>query len=173
MKAFIAHSMNAVRRVDLASLRKHSLPFDLRRGTRLLGAAKLVERYVAAKRPLPEMALVGEPTSFGVLIAHKGHTRFDIEVRGIGGHSSQPDAGCSAIEWMAHIVIAVKELFQDERNRPRHRDLFPYYPFPTVNFGMIQGGQAINMIPESCTLSIGYRTLPGDDPLACSIESKR
>ncbi len=35
---------------------------------------------------------------------------------------------------------------------------------PTVNFGIIAGGKAINQIPDLCTLSLDIRYIPEDKP---------
>ncbi|WP_164705745.1 peptidase dimerization domain-containing protein, partial [Pseudomonas viridiflava] len=37
-------------------------------------------------------------------------------------------------------------------------------PYSTVHIGRIDGGKALNIVPNLCTLEFEYRNLPGDDP---------
>ncbi|MGE3182907.1 MAG: peptidase dimerization domain-containing protein, partial [Phycisphaerae bacterium] len=34
-------------------------------------------------------------------------------------------------------------------------------PFPALNLGLIQGGAAVNIVADRCTLDVGIRLLPG------------
>ena len=34
---------------------------------------------------------------------------------------------------------------------------------PTLNIGMIRGGYAVNIVPDSCSIEVDRRTLPGED----------
>ena len=52
----------------------------------------------------PNGVIVAEPTMLDIVVAHKGVTRFLIEVAGKACHSSQPDLGDNAIYRMARIV---------------------------------------------------------------------
>ena len=42
------------------------------------------------------------------------------------------------------------------------------YPFPytSVHVGTIQGGTALNIVPEHCEMQLEFRTVAGDDPRA-------
>jgi acetylornithine deacetylase len=131
------------------------------------GAGRLVRRLPELVRvPLPSLAVIGEPTSWRLFVAHKGHVRCTIHVRGHGGHSSRPDTGVNAISVMADVVLALRATTERwrERVRPRDVELFPEYPFAALNPGLIHGGTAINMIAEQCDLDIGFRCGPDDDP---------
>ncbi|MFX5530481.1 peptidase dimerization domain-containing protein, partial [Acinetobacter baumannii] len=35
---------------------------------------------------------------------------------------------------------------------------------PSINLGRIEGGRAINMVPDHCTMVVDVRYLPGQDP---------
>jgi acetylornithine deacetylase len=39
-------------------------------------------------------------------------------------------------------------------------------PWVAFNVGTINGGEAVNLIPDTCEIVLGYRPLPGDDPKA-------
>src|SRR5262249_11693192 len=118
--------------------------------------------------PVPRLAWIGEPTSWQVAHAHKSIVLFEVAVRGRGGHSGDPAAGVNAIAVMAKAIDAVGQIQHERRLTPRaeFKAIFPDAPYDVFNFGTIQGGIALNMIAEECTLRISYRSMPDADPLA-------
>src|SRR5690606_1317693 len=103
---------------------------------------------------------IGEPTDFRMLRMHPGHVAVEVEVLGRAAHSSRPDLGINAIEDVAEIVRAVRELAADlERERAPLPELDR--PWVAVNVANVHGGSAINIVPDRCVLQIGYRPLPG------------
>ena len=102
-------------------------------------------------------ALVAEPTGLRAVIASKGVLRWRIGVRGQAAHSGKPHLGVNAINHMARIVLALEEDHQRLSARP-HPLLGP----ATVNVGVIQGGVQVNFVPDSCTIEIDRRLLPGE-----------
>lgn len=171
MKGFLAQCMEAARRLDAAHLRRPViLLFTSDEEIGCLGAGRLVEALpdLLEEVPLPRLAWIGEPTGWAVFHAHKGIVAFDVVVEGSGGHSSRPEAGVNAIAVAARAAGLIGAL-QEElrgRRRPDVASLFPEAPYTTLNFGTIRGGTASNMIAERCTLSLSYRPLPDEDPLA-------
>ena len=93
------------------------------------------------------------------VIMHKGHMSEGIRITGHSGHSSDPDKGLNAIEIM-HLVIGelkkVQQLFKDKY----HNEHFEV-PYPTLNFGAINGGDSANRICGCCDLHIDMRPIPG------------
>jgi acetylornithine deacetylase len=81
-------------------------------------------------------------------------------VTGRAAHSSRPDLGVSAIEAAAEVVGIVKALAADLVHERAHEDLLER-PWVAVNVGRIEGGAAINIVPDRCVVQIGYRPLPG------------
>src|SRR5208282_4164268 len=47
-------------------------------------------KQILGETPVPGLAWIGEPTSWGVSHAHKSIVSFGVTVRGIGGHSGAP-----------------------------------------------------------------------------------
>jgi acetylornithine deacetylase len=178
MKGFLAQVLDAVRRLDGASLASPLLVVvtgDEEIGCR--GAARLVPDLAGllGGRPLPRLAWIGEPTSWRVFHAHKGIVEFGVRVRGRGGHSSLPEAGVNAIAAAARALLAVGELQAELRGEApgASAKLFPEAPYTTLNFGTIRGGSASNMIAEECCFRVSYRPLPDSDPLAVHREVAR
>ncbi|HMO50497.1 MAG TPA: M20 family metallopeptidase [Kiritimatiellia bacterium] len=120
-----------------------------------LGALELVDAGVGA-----DETLVLEPTDLHVVHAHKGAFWFEVEVRGIAAHGSNPDKGKSAIIAMADVVAEIQR--QTESLAMVH----PLLGRPTVNIGTIRGGTSINIVPECCTIQVDRRTLPEESSAA-------
>jgi acetylornithine deacetylase/succinyl-diaminopimelate desuccinylase-like protein len=60
---------------------------------------------------------------------------------------------------MARIVLALE---QYHRNLARRSH--PMVGVATCNVGIIAGGSASNVVPDSCTMTLDRRMIPGDDP---------
>ncbi len=164
MKGFDAIAINTFRRANDWSLTKPLvliLTFDEELGT--LGAQHFVANW-DAPNGLPSQAVIGEPTSLRVVRMHKGHLKMRITLHGRGGHSAYPHLGTSAIEPAAKVVAALTTLREELADqRTATSPFFPDVPFATLNVGLIEGGTAINVIPEACVIQLGVRPLPGSD----------
>lgn len=175
MKGFLAHCMDAARRLDPASLeRPLVLLFSSDEEVGARGAGRLVPELpgLLGEVPIPEVAWVGEPTSGRAFPVHKGVVAFEIRVEGRGGHSSVPEAGVNAVAVAARALQVVAGL-QVERARDASSQwaaVFPEAPYTTLNVGPIRGGSATNMIPEGCEVAVSYRPVPDEDPLALYAE---
>ena len=99
--------------------------------------------------------VVGEPTNLSIMIGHKGVVRMDLTVWGKAAHASRPDLGNNAISLMAEAVRAIDEFHATLQNRNS-----PLYSTPSVCATTINGGQALNVVPESCTVSLDRRIVP-------------
>ena len=72
--------------------------------------------------------------------------------------------GVNAIEPAAKIITALSALRTSlAQETCRTSEYFPDVPFVALNVAQVSGGQAINIVPESCTIDIGVRALPGTD----------
>jgi len=170
MKGFIAQCLDAARTLDAAKLKRPLVfVFTASEEVGCLGAHVVAPalRQILGETPVPRLAWIGEPTSYGVCHAHKSIVSFSVTVRGIGGHSGAPAKGVNAIAVMAHVIDTIGRL-QEERSRianPEFAAIFPDAPSDVLNFGTVKGGLASNIIAEECKLRISYRTLPDADPL--------
>jgi acetylornithine deacetylase len=171
MKGFLAQCLSALPRLAAARLeRPVVLLFTADEEIGCLGAQRLAPELgrLLGATPLPKLAWIGEPTSGRVFHAHKGVVAFTVLVTGRGGHSSVPELGANAIAGVAEVAARLGRLQAERRAKPsaRFAELFPEAPYTTFNLGTVQGGSAANMIAESCTLSVSYRPLPDEEPLA-------
>lgn len=164
MKSFIVQALlaaEAVRHQRLKVPLHLAFTYDEEVGCK--GAGQLIAALRERKRPLPAMAVVGEPTNFQVFTRHKGYAACKVVVTGIEGHSGQPGKGANAVQQGALVVAKLREI---ELERMGHRSLESVFevPYTTLNVGMIAGGTALNIIPNRCEVNFEYRTMPGEDP---------
>ncbi len=111
----------------------------------------------------PDAAIVAEPTSLDVVVAHKGCVRWECRVRGRAVHSSRPELGDNAIYKMAR-VLRVFERYQREVAPTLGEH--PRCGRPSLSVGTIAGGLSVNTVPDECVIKIDRRLLPGEEPAA-------
>lgn len=162
MKGFLALACElalALRRQRLTAPLALLFTYDEEVGS--LGAARIAGG-LAELPPLPRSVLIGEPTRLQAVRMHKGHARIAIELRGQPAHSGHPQHGVSAVEPAGQVIVALGELRRTlEGERPEHSGHFPEVPFVALNVARVEGGGAVNVIPERCRLDLGVRPLPG------------
>jgi acetylornithine deacetylase len=107
----------------------------------------------------PAGCIVGEPTSMQVVTAHKGTNAYRCTVHGQAAHSSLRNKGVNAIEYAARIVCLIADLADAYETAGPFDDAFDV-PFTTAQTGVIQGGIAINTIPDLCEFLFEFRNLP-------------
>lgn len=160
MKGFLAVATNAA--LASQSLRKPLyllFTYDEEVGT--LGAKRFAETWDRA-RPLPRHCIIGEPTSFRPVRAHKGHLKLRFTVTGRSAHSGYPHLGENAIEKARPLLEALSHLRRELENEPtEHADLFADAPYVPLNIATIHGGTAVNIVPDRCVIEVGIRLLPG------------
>jgi succinyl-diaminopimelate desuccinylase len=103
--------------------------------------------------------VVGEPTSNYPLVGHKGTVKFHAAFRGVSAHGSMPHLGVNAIY---KAVRALSTLASFEFGAPAH----PIMGAPTLNVGTIEGGNAVNSVPDAARFGVDVRTVPGMDHAA-------
>src|SRR6185436_3075728 len=143
MKGFLAIAMNAALEATVKAPLVLLFTYDEETGT--LGAKEFARSW---KGPLPGRAIIGEPTSFRPVRAHKGHLKLRIALTGKSAHSGYPHLGDNAIEKARPVLDALVNLRRElEADRTRHADLFPDAPYVPLNIATIRGGTAVNIVP--------------------------
>ena len=155
MKGFFAFIVDVLNQIDLNKLTKPlRILATADEETTMLGARTFVQHTHIR----PDCAIIGEPTSLKPIRAHKGHVGEAVRITGKSGHSSDPDRGMNAIELM-HQATGYLMNMRNQLREKYHNDLFKV-PYPTMNFGNIHGGDAINRICACCELQFDMRPLP-------------
>ena len=111
----------------------------------------------------PDAAIVAEPTSLNVVVAHKGMIRWRCHTHGRAAHSSQPHHGENAVFRMGRVLRALEHY---QREIVGTLADHPLCGKPTLSVGTIRGGISVNTVPDHCTIEIDRRLSPGEEPQA-------
>ena len=133
-----------------------------------LGSLDVVEHG-----PRADMVVVAEPTNLQVAVAHKGFDYYRIEVEGIASDSSRPDKGINAIYRASAIVSAIEQRLAPRLGLVDH----PLVGRASINVASIIGHArseaatvfgggpiekpAGGTVPDTCTICLDHRRLPG------------
>ena len=104
-----------------------------------------------------DFAITGEPTDMHIGVEAKGVLVMRIEVHGRAAHSSTPWLGDNA-------VLKAIDVFRAIESLPFSRESSEMFDRPSINLGRIEGGDALNKVPDACTMAVDVRYLPGQDP---------
>ncbi len=110
----------------------------------------------------PLGAIIGEPSRMQAVLAHKGKAAARLEVIGRSGHSSRPDLGLNAVHAMAGVIAKAAAYGKTLEAGPFDTNFES--PYSSLQFGVIAGGQAVNIIPDRCTADIEVRAISGMSP---------
>jgi acetylornithine deacetylase len=163
MKGFIALAIDAMLEAAKLPLNRPlqlALSHDEEIGC--VGVRRLLD--VLDLAPLrPFLCVVGEPTQMQFALGHKGKSAYRTYCRGQEAHSSLAPRAVNAI----HLASDFMGVLRDSQRRiEAHGRRDPGYdiPYSTVHIGRIDGGKALNIVPNLCTLEFEFRNLPADDP---------
>ncbi|TBW33021.1 acetylornithine deacetylase [Siculibacillus lacustris] len=164
MKGFIAACLAKLPEMAAAPLARpiHFL-FTHDEETGCIGVRFALERIAELAPARPLAAFVGEPTGMQVVIAHKSRFDYCVTVRGRSCHSSLAPQGVNAIEAAARVIGRIADIgrrFADEGPRDGLYDV----DVSTAQTGTIEGGTALNIVPNRCSFTFEFRTLAQVDP---------
>ena len=106
----------------------------------------------------PLGCFVGEPTQMQVTIGHKGKHGVRATFRGLAAHSSIAPAGVNAVEYAAELITEIRRraiAFATEGQRDTSYDV----PHTTMLTSIVQGGTALNIVPDRCAVEFEVRGL--------------
>ncbi|MFY9264068.1 MAG: M20/M25/M40 family metallo-hydrolase [Solirubrobacterales bacterium] len=104
-----------------------------------------------------DFAITGEPTNLHVGVQAKGVLALRLTVTGTAAHGSTPWLGDNA-------VLKAHDIFRRIESMPFARQSSEFFDRPSINLGRIEGGDAINKVPDACVLDVDIRYVPGQDP---------
>jgi acetylornithine deacetylase/succinyl-diaminopimelate desuccinylase family protein len=114
---------------------------------------------IVLRGPKADMAIVGEPTDLEVQPSHRGLEWFDVHFYGKAAHGGQAERGANAISMASRFVNLLET---DLLPRLKARGSSKTLP-PTVNVGVIQGGQQPSSVADQCVVSLDRRWVPEED----------
>jgi len=111
---------------------------------------------IVLRGPKADAAIVGEPTDLEIQPTHRGLEWLNIHFYGKAAHGGQADRGVNAISMAARFVREVEDsLIPKLRARKSH-----YMLPPTLNLGVIKGGQQPSSVADHCVVQIDRRWVP-------------
>jgi succinyl-diaminopimelate desuccinylase len=131
-----------------------------------------------------DACVIGEPTCeegrHSVTVADRGSIWLTLEAGGEGAHGSRPVLGVNAIDRLYDAVETMRDRFGTERLEidadvaPIVEESVEYYApsmgegtarelfrYPSINLGVLEGGDAINTVPQSARAEIDVRLTAG------------
>ena len=148
MKGSIAVILNLLKDIEFKD-KGIRLFFTYDEELELTGIKELVEKKIS----FPDTIIVGEPTNNEIINASKGLLDLKVTFKGKTAHASTPEEGINAIDkcikFINELNIYYKELQKEIISSK----------YATMNIGLINGGRSANVVPDTCTISIDFRTV--------------
>ena len=163
MKGFVACAMhmalNAAKRKLTTPLH---LAFSYDEEIGCVGVRSMIEMLKNAPFH-PKFCIVGEPTLMAVATGHKGKLACKVTCTGREAHSALAPTALNAIHLACDMTSFVRELQAEIATHSMCDDDYDV-PYTTMHVGQIEGGLALNIVPNFASLKFEIRNLPEDDP---------
>ena len=121
------------------------------------GVPLMIEQFDQLIPVLPQICLIGEPTSMKPVIGHKGKKGVRVKVKGEACHSAVCPDGVNAIEYASELILFIHHLMK-QCQQTGLQDPLSEIPYTTLQTGIIHGGTALNIVPHSCTFDFEIRS---------------
>ena len=163
MKSFIALVLSRVPKIVNANLSKSiHLAFSYDEEVGCIGVHRLID-MLKKDTFKPTFCIVGEPTNMEVVIGHKGKCGHEVKINGLACHSGQAPLGVNAINYAAKLISYISNI-ADDKSKIGPFDYEYEIPYTTLHTGVISGGAAINIVPDSCTFEFEIRHIAEENP---------
>ncbi|ANG65221.1 acetylornithine deacetylase (ArgE) [Marinobacterium aestuarii] len=163
MKGFIAVALAAVPAMQAARLQTPihlALSYDEEIGC--VGVRRMI--HMLAQQPVkPALCIIGEPTGLQVVNKHKGKLAARVTVQGKACHSGMAPQGVNAVNYAARLIGWLEQQAQLRQQQGPFEEGYDI-PFSTVHTGTVQGGQALNIVPQHCSFLFEMRNIAAEDP---------
>jgi len=164
MKGFIASVLAAVPAMTAATLQRPlHLAFSYDEEIGCLGVRRMLD--MLAQHPVPPMlCLIGEPTEMKVVTAHKGKVAARVTVNGKECHSGMAPQGVNAVNYAARLIVWL----ENQALKRQNEGPFDYQydvPFTTIHTGIVQGGSALNIVPNHCEFVFEIRNIADENAM--------
>ncbi len=117
--------------------------------------------YFAGAHPRGSRFLInGEPSGNRLALGSKGTLRYELNTTGRAAHSAYPELGESAILKLLDVLERIRKI-----QLPADDVLGP----STLNIGLLSGGRAPNVIPDSASAALMFRLVGDPDPIRAAV----
>lgn len=110
------------------------------------------------KHHTADAAIVTEPTSLDICLAHKGFGLYEMTTTGKAAHGGRPDLGVDANMHMGKILGRLDEFAQQLQQTSHH----PLLGAPSLHVPVMKGGTEPFTYAGECRIKVERRTLPGE-----------
>lgn len=153
MKSGIASIISAISQIDFKNINKGlKLYFTYDEEIGFAG----IKDVINYEKKFPNTIIIGEPTNNKIIVGSKGLMEYKISFKGIKAHSSTPEKGKSAIMNAISFINELNNFYENELKQNLNSNF--EIPYTTMNIGKINGGSAINSVPDSCEFLVDFRT---------------
>lgn len=151
MKGGIAAFMAAIASTDLTRLRKGIAVYCTYDEEIMFNGIK---DLIDVETRFPPHVVIAEPTDLIPMIGSKGLLEYIFTFTGVTTHSSTPIDGKSSNKNAVRFLNMMMDFETRLRETPS-----PFFgvPYPTMNIGIIEGGTAINKVPDRTTVYLDFR----------------
>ena len=163
MKGFVACALNAAIKAskrDLKTPLHLVLSYDEEIGC--IGVRSMIDMLKEAPFK-PMFCIVGEPTLLAIATGHKGKTAAHVRCTGHEAHSALAPTALNAIHLACDMIAFIRSLQEDVAANSFQDDDYAI-PYTTLHVGKINGGVALNIVPNNTDFFFEIRNLPEDDP---------
>lgn len=122
---------------------------------------RVLTKFIKERGVQADGCIVGEPTSNKIVVAHKGISVWRVTVTGKAAHSSRAltSVSCNAIDYAARLIVRIGDIAAKMKANG-DQDKYFDVPFTTMSTNQINGGIALNTVPEKCVFIYEFRNLP-------------
>lgn len=162
MKGYLACVLSLIDRTAGANLKMPiHLAFSHDEEVGCIGVRSLIKGL--ENRPVkPRFAIVGEPTLMRIATGHKGKIAARATCCGIAGHSALAPKALNAIHLACDFVGLIRRS-QEKIACGDSSDEDYEIPYTTLHVGRIDGGTALNIVPNQCTVDFEIRNIGEDN----------
>ncbi len=162
MKGYLACMLSAADHAATQPLlRPLKLAFSYDEEIGCVGIKHMIDK-LSSTIGLPEMAIVGEPTSMQVVTGHKAKASIRATCKGQAGHSALAPKFVNALHLAADFIVGLRDL-QSQLAQSGARDENYCVPYSTVHVGELHGGTALNIVPGTAHIDFEIRHLAADN----------
>ncbi|EBA14747.1 acetylornithine deacetylase [Roseobacter sp. SK209-2-6] len=162
MKAYAAAMLSLADQASRASLSeplKLVLSYDEEIGC--VGIQHMIEP-LSSLVGRPKICFVGEPTEMQVATGHKGKAALRARCHGQSGHSALAPNFVNALDLAGEFLVGLRRVQAHYREKGA-QDPDYSVPYTTLHAGILQGGTALNIVPDLAKITFEYRHLAADN----------
>ncbi len=129
------------------------------------GTKALIDEMKKGNLRRPDYVVIGEKSNLKLRVAERGGWSFKVKFKGMAAHTAFARAGgINAIAKASKGVLALEKPIEKWH---------PWIGAPVLSVNAIQAGTAGNQVPDTCTISVDRRLIPGETPETVAAEVKQ